>query len=306
MNAATECRTSSGGPHAQLCCARMNRATTVCRHGFTLIELLVVISIIALLIALLLPALSRARVAAKGTQSLSNLRQQGIALNAWLADHNGLYPVHSSSSDPSHPAYADPRTRWPDHLFPYINNTAVFLSPNLTDDELDRFTKIFAHTFYSDRPIHFGGYGYNFQYLGNSRPNPVFRAKHETDVQSPSNTVAIGDTAGSRKGSLSNLPGVGGEAVYALDPPLGSVTLGSRGNGNGTGSYYAGGGDEPNGDADTYAYRSFPAERNGGYAAFVFTDGHAAGMTMKEIDDFNQDGVKDNGYWNGRGNPDIR
>ncbi len=275
-------------------------------RGFTLIELLVVISIIALLIALLLPALSRAKTAAMGSKSLSNLRQQGIAMNAYLVDQNGRYPVHSSSSSPGHSEYADPRTRWPDHIFPYINNTAVFLSPNLTEDELDRFSKVFAHTYYSNNPVTFGGYGYNYQYLGNSRPQPVFRALHEADVLAPSNTVMIGDTAGSRKGSASALPGTGGEAVYALDPPLGSVTLGSKGNGAGTGAYYAGGSDEPNGDAETYLYRSFPAERNGGHAAFVFADGHAAGMTMMEIDDFNDDGIKDNGYWNGRGNPDVR
>jgi prepilin-type N-terminal cleavage/methylation domain-containing protein/prepilin-type processing-associated H-X9-DG protein len=66
------------------------------RVGFTLIELLVVIAVIAVLAALLLPALSQARLAADNTVCRSNLRQYAVALQNY-ADEYGYYPLLDSS-----------------------------------------------------------------------------------------------------------------------------------------------------------------------------------------------------------------
>ena len=63
------------------------------RNGFTLIELLVVIAIIAILAGLLLPALAAAREKGRQTDCISNLRQCGLAIEMYLQDWSGYYPI---------------------------------------------------------------------------------------------------------------------------------------------------------------------------------------------------------------------
>lgn len=77
----------------------MPRPRPVSPHaqGFTLIELLVVISIIALLIGILLPALGAAREVARMTGCLSNQRQLAIAYEVYAGDHDRIWPTPVAS-----------------------------------------------------------------------------------------------------------------------------------------------------------------------------------------------------------------
>jgi len=73
--------------------SRVNQNSNATQRGFTLIELLVVIAIIALLISILLPALSSARKQGQATKCAANLHHVGQAMQAYLYGSEGRYPA---------------------------------------------------------------------------------------------------------------------------------------------------------------------------------------------------------------------
>ena len=218
------------------------------RSGFTLVELLVVIGIIAVLVGLLLPAISSARAAARQTRSMSNLRQMMLGYTMYHQENKGwvlfgytptlLYGKPVKVEDPrSGLVFSVPVSqRYPWRLIPYCSNIwdiihshedSVPPLPNVGDpDASDKAYQLSVKPTYGLNAVFVGGHRDFFGFktaaggLGSSgdRPNVgqhvVFKAN---EVKQPTRLIVFAECQA--EGGTES-PAITGQGYHMLTPPV--------------------------------------------------------------------------------------
>ena len=155
---------------------------TSTRHAFTLIELLVVIAIIAILAAMLLPALASAKQRAWTIACNSNLHQISLGLTMFADDNGGYFPK-SGSTILWNPTTPDaPTNGWMQQIFDMVGNTNVFHCPGNAQLPAN-----------NQSPFNYFN-GVRAAYIASDPVNPHFAPVKATRILLPTAYVLSGDT----------------------------------------------------------------------------------------------------------------
>ncbi|MEE8169667.1 MAG: type II secretion system protein [Phycisphaerae bacterium] len=269
------------------------------RRGFTLIELLVVIAIIGLLMGMLVPALSGARQRGIGAKCAAQLRGLGQGLTMYAFQHRDvLVPGRLPKVDNDN-WYSDikgGRKYRPTYLAMMGSNIGVqpFDDPAPSRNTIDRFGQRGDRQDYSNAFFvcpktadwtdeRNGSYGYNYQFLGNSRlldAGDIHSFKNwpviATRIRDPAGTIAVADCMGTAASyaprerviydNNSRMLRRFGNEGFNLDPPRVDP-------GNG----------EMAGFTSSPQARSAADPRHLGRASTLFVDGHTESLTLEQM-----------------------
>ena len=161
--------------------------------GFTLIELLVVISVVALLMAILMQVLARARLQGKAAVCLSNLRQMAIASQMYVNNNDGYYPIAymHELTDSMFISYA-----WDFTTIKNWDTLEQKVIPGLLwqGDTIEKIQQCpsykGSHNWFADP---YTGYNYNTSYIGHGQLESIITPARAVMVRKPSECALFGD-----------------------------------------------------------------------------------------------------------------